>query len=372
MSARPSPGTQGLSWITAGESHGPCLIAQLDGLPAGLAVDEDGIRKELLRRWQGYGRGLRAGFEKDELAVLAGLKRGVTLGSPLVVQIGNGDTRIDALPDLKAPRPGHADLPGVLRHKARDIRAQLERASARETAARTALGEVCRQLLTHFGIIVQSRVLEIGGVDFAKEMEWKAVVDQAKEDGDSLGGSFQVSATGVPPGLGGYAQAVDRLDARLMAALASIQAVKAVSIGCGAQAGSTPGSQYHDAITLDPDGWAGLGRASNHAGGIEGGLTNGQDIVLEASIKPIPTLRKGLGSVDLATMEASRATYERSDVAVVEPAAVVGEAMLCLELASALCARLGSVSLREMKVRFAALGKDERPSDWPDDVASLS
>ncbi|PCJ55137.1 MAG: chorismate synthase [Planctomycetota bacterium] len=371
MSARPTPGLQGLTWSTAGESHGPCLIAQLEGLPAGLQVDLDAIRAGLKRRWEGYGRGLRAGFEKDELAVLSGLKRGVTMGSPLVIQLGNSDTRIDELPDLKAPRPGHADLAGVFRLKTRDIRAQLERASARETAARTALGEVCRQLLDHFEIQVTSQVIQIGGVPFAETEKWQAVVDQAREDGDSLGGSFQVTASGCPPGLGGFYQAVDRLDSRLMAAMASIPAVKAVSIGWGEQAGSTPGSSYHDPIVLEDGGWAGIGRSSNHAGGIEGGLTNGQDVVVQASIKPIPTLRKGLGSVNLDKMEDSRATYERSDVAVVEPASVVGEGLMCLEIAGALCARLGGVSMREMRERILKLGKNECPQDWPSDVAGL-
>ena len=372
MSARPTPGLQGLTWSTAGESHGSCLIAQLEGLPAGLHLDLDAIRAGLKRRWEGYGRGLRAGFEKDELAVLAGLKRGVTMGTPLVVQLGNADTRIDELPDLKAPRPGHADLAGVLRLKTRDIRAQLERASARETAARTALGEVCRQLLAPFGIVVSSQVLQIGGVPFAETERWQAVVDQARNDGDSLGGSFQVTAHGCPPGLGGFFQAVDRLDARLMAAMASIPAVKAVSVGWGEQAGATPGSAYHDPIVLQEGSWAGIGRTSNHAGGIEGGLTNGQDVVVQASIKPIPTLRKGLESVNLAEMEQARATYERSDVAVVEPASVVGEALMCLEIAGSLCARLGGVSIREMRQRIQELGKNESPQDWPSDVAGLN
>lgn len=372
MSARPTPGQSGLSWSTAGESHGPCLIAQLDGVPAGLALDLDAIRAGLKRRWEGYGRGLRAGFEKDELAVLAGLKRGVTLGSPLVLQLGNADTRIDTLPDLKAPRPGHADLPGVLRMKARDMRAQLERASARETAARTALGEVCRQLLGVFDIQVRSQVLSIGGIAFDQTEAWQAAVDQAREEGNSLGGRFEVTAAGCPPGLGGFAQAVDRLDARLMAALASIQAVKAVAIGDGLEAGKTPGAAFHDPIVPDSEGWAGLGRGSNHAGGVEGGLTNGQEIRLQAVLKPIPTLRQGVPSVTLATMEPARATYERSDVSVVEPAAVVGEAMLCLELASALCARLGNVSLAEMRRRFQELGKNECPADWPDDISGLN
>lgn len=371
MSRPASPGQEGLRWSTAGESHGPCLVALLEGVPAGLTLDLDAIRAGLLRRWQGYGRGLRAGFEKDELAVLAGLKKGVTLGSPLVLQLGNADQRIDELPNLKAPRPGHADLAGALRLKTRDLRAQLERASARETAARTALGEVARQLLAAFGIAIDSEVLEIGGIPFAEEARWKAAVDEAREVGDSLGGSFRVRATGVPPGLGGFSQAADRLDARLLGALASIPAVKAVSIGDGSEAGATEGSRFHDPILLDEGGWAGLGRGSNHSGGLEGGLTNGQEVVLEAVIKPIPTLRKGVPSVRLATMEASRATYERSDVAVVEPAAVVGEALMALILASALCARLGGVSLREMRERFAGLGQEESPRDWPEDIAGL-
>jgi len=343
----------------------------LEGLPVGLRLDLEAIRAGLLRRWQGYGRGLRAGFEKDELAVLGGLKKGVTLGSPLVLQLGNGDRRIDELPNLKAPRPGHADLAGALRLKTRDLRAQLERASARETAARTALGEVARQLLALFGIQVDSQVLSIGGIAFADEAGWKARIDQAREDGDSLGGSFRVCARGVPPGLGGFAQAADRLDARLIGALASIPAVKAVAVGQGQLAGETPGSQYHDTIQLESGAWAGLGRGSNHAGGLEGGLTNGQEIALEAVIKPIPTLRKGVLSVALASMEASRATYERSDVSVVEPAAVVAEALLALTIASALCARLGAASVAEMKARFALLGKEESPKDWPEDIAGL-
>lgn len=337
----------------------------------GLAIDEEAIRRELLRRWQGYGRGLRAGFEKDELQILTGLKKGVTLGSPVAVQLGNGDQRIDSLPNLKAPRPGHADLAAALRWKTRDLRAPLERASARETAARTALGAIAKQLLAHFGIGVESQVLVIGGIPFADEARWKAAVDQAREDGDSLGGQFQLRATGVPPGLGGFAQAADRLDGRLLGLIGSIPAVKAVSIGSGNFAAERPGSQYHDPICLEEGSWAGLGRESNHAGGIEGGLSNGQDLVLEAALKPIPTLRQGVGSVDLTEMAPARATYERSDVCVVEPAAVVGEALLALQLASALCARLGAVSLAEMRARFTLLGKEESPKDWPEDIAGL-
>jgi chorismate synthase len=367
-----TPGTEGLRWTTAGESHGPTLIAILEGLPAGFRVDLEQVRDELKRRWQGHGRGLRAGFEKDELQLLAGLKSGVTIGSPFCLSLGNADTRIDSLPNLKAPRPGHADLPGMLRHKSRDIRAQLERASARETAARTALGAVCRQLLGLFGIQVSGQVVSVAGIPGEQVERWHAAIDEAKESGDSLGGVIQVSASGCPPGLGGFAQPVDRLDARLMAALASIPAVKGVGVGAGMAAGDLPGSSFHDPIELDSTGWAGLGRGSNHAGGIEGGLTNGQDVVLQAAVKPIPTMRKGIGSVDLAKMEVAKATYERSDVCVIEAAVVVGEALLCLELASALCARLGGVSIREMNERFQQLGKNESPADWPADSDGLN
>lgn len=372
MSSPLSPSSAGLRWLTAGESHGPALLALLEGLPAGLPVQVEGIQSALRRRWEGYGRGPRARFEQDQLEVVAGLKHGVTLGSPLALRIGNSDTRIEELPNLKAPRPGHADLPGMLRLRTRDARAILERASARETTARTALGEVARQLLAQFGIRVQSRILRVGGVDAADEAAWKAAIDRAREAGDSLGGVFEVSATGCPPGLGGNAQAVDRLDARLMAALASIPAVKGVEIGLGFAVGSLPGTQVHDSIVADPEGWAGLGRGSNHSGGIEGGFTTSQDIVLRAALKPIPTLRHGVESVEMATLKPMRATYERSDVCVIQPAAVIGEALLCLELASALMARVGGVSLAEMRVRAADLGRAEDPRGWPEDLTGLS
>ncbi len=372
LSSPLSPGAAGLRWLTAGESHGPALIALLEGLPAGLPLDVEAIRAGLARRWEGYGRGPRARFEQDALEVLSGLKRGVTLGSPLALRIGNSDTRIDELPNLKAPRPGHADLPGMLRLRTRDARAMLERASARETTSRTALGEVARQLLAAFGIRVQSQVLQVGGVDAADEAAWKAAIDRAREAGDSRGGVFQVTATGCPPGLGGCAQPVDRLDARLMAALASIPAVKGVEIGLGFAVGQLPGTQVHDPIVPDAAGWAGLGRASNHSGGVEGGFTTGQPVVLRAALKPIPTLRHGVASVDLASMEPTRATYERSDVCVIQPAAVIGEALVCLELASALVARLGGASLAEMRRRHQDLGRADDPRAWPEDVAGLA
>jgi len=374
MSHSSSPGLHGLRWTTAGESHGPCLVALLEGLPAGMSIDWDAVRAGMRRRWKGEGRGPRSKFEKDQLDVLSGLKNGVTLGTPLAVSVGNSDTRIDSLPNLKAPRPGHADLAGVMRSKARDIRAVLERASARETAARTALGEVARQLLAEFGISVQAKVLEIGGTpcgDDAENPAWIETIRAAHERGDSLGGVFQVEVEGCPPGLGGLEQPVDRLDARLMAALASIPAIRGVEIGLGFGGAGTPGSGYHDGIELagPSEGWAGVKRSSNRSGGIEGGLTNGSPIVLRAVMKPIPTMRRGADSVKLADLSESRATYERSDVCSVEPASVVGEIVVCLELASALRARLGGWTLSEMRDRAQSLGREERLSDWPEDIS---
>lgn len=372
MPHSPSPAVHALRWTTAGESHGPCLVALLEGLPAGMPIDWEAVREGMRRRWKGYGRGPRAKFEKDVLEVLGGMKQGVTLGSPLALSIGNSDTRIDTLPNLKAPRPGHADLAGAMRSKTRDIRAVLERASARETAARTAIGEVCRQLLAEFGIQVQARVLEIGGTPQgpdSEEPDWNETIRAAHDRGDSLGGVFEVVVEGCPPGLGGLEQPVDRLDARLMAALASIPAIRGVEIGLGFGGAGTPGSEYHDPIVPDPQGWAGVGRASNRCGGVEGGLSNGQPIVLRAVMKPIPTMRRGAPSVQLADLSESRATYERSDVCSVQPASVVGEIVVCLEVASALRARLGGWTLAEMRERFERLGGEERLSDWPEDLA---
>lgn len=363
-----SPDASGIYWRTAGESHGSALVALLEGLPAGLDVDKEAVVKGLRRRWEGPGRGPRAKFEKDALQWVSGLKKGVSLGTPLAILIGNSDTRIDDLPDLKAPRPGHADLPGVVRHRVRDMRAVLERASARETAARTAMGEICRQLLSRFDIEVISRVVSIAG-ESNSEL-WEGLIQRARDAGDSLGGIFQVTVKGCFPGMGGYSQPVDRLDARLLAVLASVPAIKGVEIGIGMKAGEVSGSDYHDSICINPDGWYGLGRTSNRAGGVEGGMTNGEDILLRAAMKPIPTMRKGADSIHLESGEPSRATYERSDVCAVSAASVVGEAMVCLELASALRARLGGTTLREMKERFLALARDEKPSDWPENLSS--
>lgn len=393
MSHGRSPDSVGLTWRTAGESHGPALLALLEGLPAGLRLDLDQVQAGMGRRWKAFGRGPRARIEGDRVECLAGLKRGVTLGSPLALLVRNEDTRVDSLPNLSAPRPGHADLAGVLRSRCRDVRAVLERASARETAARTALGEVARQLLALFGIEAHGYVVAIGGVsappaledlellrasrdrseflglDAALDGAWRARIQEAAEAGDTLGGVFEVQVWGCPPGLGGTAQHSDRLDARLLGALASLPAVKGVEIGLGFLAAGLPGSEVHDEVVLDASGWAGLGRATNRIGGVEGGFTNGRPLRLRAAMKPISTMRRGAASVDLGRMEPARATYERSDVCSVPAAAVAGEAVVLLEVASALRARLGGATLEEMLRRFEALGRGESPADWPDDIA---
>ena len=381
MTHRATPGTQGLHWHTAGESHGPVLVAVLEGLPIGFAPDLAKVQAVLASRWKAPGRGPRANFEADALRVLGGLKQGVCLGSPLVFEIGNSDQRIDELPNLAAPRPGHADLAAVQRMRCRDIRAILERASARETAARCALGAVAAELLAGFGIFVCAEVSAVGGIVAQGDAEnrvsetdraaWEARIAEAKAEGDSLGGLFEVRVQGCPPGLGGFEQPVDRLDTRLLAALASIPAIKGVSIGAGFDGASMPGSRFHDGISVDPGGWAGLARQGNSAGGVEGGLSNGEDILLTAAMKPIPTLRKGAPSVALDSLEESRATYERSDVCSVFPAALAGHAVVCLELASALRARLGGVSLQEMVQRFGSLGAEDDPREWPDQIQDL-
>jgi len=392
-----SPLMHGLQWRTAGESHGPCLIGLLEGLPVGLTVDVDAVQAGMLRRWEAWGRGPRAKFEKDALTVLSGVKKGVTLGTPMALQVGNRDTRIDELPNLSAPRPGHADLAGVLRNQCRDVRAILERASARETAARTAMGEVARQLLTEFSIHVRAGVTAIGGVQGAslpeswedaveavsaseffgvgveRDAAWKERITQASEDGDSLGGTFEVAVWGCPPGLGGFEQPSDRLDARLMGALAMIPAIKGVESGAGFQVAEMTGKDLHDGIYVgDGESWAGLERRSNRCGGIEGGLTIGTPVRLRAAMKPIPTMRHGADSVDLAKMEESRATYERSDVCSVSAASVASEGVVCLEIASALCARLGATTLAEMKRRYADLGQTGSPADWGSDASDLA
>jgi chorismate synthase len=373
-----------LSWTTAGESHGAALVAVLSGLPAGLELDPAAIDAELARRQGGFGRGGRMKIERDRARVLSGLRAGRTLGSPLTLLIENKDAVIERLPVPTNPRPGHADLAGCQKLWSRDPRAVMERASARETAARTALGAAARQLLARFGIEVFAHVLELGGaaleratvdaalalcaaerrarrdasdfysLDPAGDARLRGAVEAAREAGDTLGGVFEVRVEGLPPGLGSYHSAPERLTARLGAALFSIPAIKAVEFGLGLESARRPGSQVHDAIRRGDGTWGRFTRAGNHAGGLEGGLTTGEPLVARAAMKPIPTLRAGLPTVDFETGEEREATYQRSDVTSVPAASVVGEAVVALELAGAFLERFGGDSLAQVDGAFEA------------------
>lgn len=370
-----------LSWTTAGESHGTALVAVLSGVPAGLELDVGAVDAELARRQRGYGRGGRMKIERDAVEVLSGLRAGRTLGSPIALLIPNRDATIEKLPVPTNPRPGHADLVGCQKLWSRDPRAVLERASARETAARTALGAVARQVLGQFEVEVFAHVVELGGVrveaaalaralaaerrelreasefhtlDPEGDARLRAAVDAAREAGDSLGGVFEVVATGLPPGLGGYQTAPERLTARLGAALFSIPAIKGVEFGLGFEAARRPGSQVQDAIRAGQGPWGRFARASNRAGGLEGGLTTGEPLVARAAMKPIPTLRAGVPTVDFESGEERLATYQRSDVTSVPAASVVGEAVVALELASAFLERFGGDSMEQVREAWAA------------------
>ena len=349
-----------LALSTAGESHGPALVAILTGLPAGLTLDRAAIDADLHRRQQGYGRSPRQQLEQDEVEVLAGLRHGRTLGTPLALVVRNRDHKNwtwgmnpwppEGEPSGKGtkpvtlPRPGHADLAGVLKYGHEDVRDALERASARHTAVLVAAGAVAKTLLRELGIEVTGSVLEIGGVAEA----WEAAIDAARTDRDTLGGIVEVRATGVFPGLGSYASREDRLDARLAAALMGIQAVKGVEVGDGFALAGERGSAAHDEI--EP----GLKRRSNRAGGIEAGISNGEALVVRAGMKPLPTLMRPLDSVDLATGDPAQALVERSDVAAVEALAVVAEAAVAWELARAAREKLGGDALGDMLAARAA------------------
>jgi len=368
---------------TAGESHGPAIVVILEGVPAGLPISAQEIDKDLLQRQRGYGRGARMAIEQDEVAILAGIRRGVTIGSPIALSIRNRDHEnwrptmaVDAegddtvSPETK-PRPGHGDLAGMLKFGTGDARDVLERASARETAARVAAGAVARRLLRESGITVRSRVVAIGGVAdqeiglptedrFAMAAEnpvrcadeaigelMVEEIDKAMQSDDTVGGIFEVVAFGVMPGLGSYAQSDQRLDGRLTAALASIPGIKGVEVGGGFALSSMRGSEAHDEIFYSPE--RGLFRTTNRAGGLEAGITNGSPLVLRAAMKPIPTLARPLATVDLQTLEPSTAFRERADVCAVPAAAVVGEAMVATVLADATLEKFGGDSLVEYK-----------------------
>jgi chorismate synthase len=378
-----------LRLLTAGESHGPRLTAILEGIPAGLRIDPEFVDAELARRQHGYGRGGRMKIEKDHALFEGGLRGGVTLGSPIAIGIANRDFAnwsgvMDPLDNdpaasaerrLTRPRPGHADLAGGMKFGAKDLRDVLERASARESAARVAAGAVCKLLLRECDIEVRSGVLSIGSVldgasprsfaslervredsplralDSAIEKRMVEAVDAAKKDGDTLGGSFLVGARGVPAGLGSYASWDRKLDSRIGAALLSIPAVKAVELGSSIEASRGPGSDAHDEI--EPGQGGALRRRSNRAGGLEAGVTNGEDVIAVAYMKPLSTLARGLDSVDLETGKAARAAYERSDVTAVAACGVIAEAMLAFVLADALLESTGGDRLEDVKSRLA-------------------
>ncbi len=369
-----------LRWTTAGESHGAALVGILEGLPAGIELDLGRLDAELARRQRGYGRGGRMKIEQDHVQVLAGLRAGKTLGSPLALVIANRDQTIEKLGVPTSARPGHADLAGCQKLGERDPRAVLERASARETAMRTALGAAARQVLEAFGIELFAHVVELGGLaaradawevageqraslreasDFAAldpevEPRWIAAVDAAKEAGDTLGGIFELRVRGLPPGLGGYQSAGERLTGRLGAALLSIPAIKGVEFGLGFEAARRRGSEVHDAIVRRDGPHGRFGRATNRAGGLEGGMTTGEELVVRVAMKPISTLRRGLETVDFETGESVLSTWQRSDVTSVPAASVVGEAVAALELARAFLERFGGDSIAQVSSAHAA------------------
>jgi len=376
----------GLRFLTAGESHGPALAAIAEGFPAGLTLDLGRVDAELARRQKGYGRGGRMQIETDRAQFLSGIRGGVTLGTPIALVIWNKDHENwkDLMsptsrggPRFTRPRPGHADLPGLLKYGFDDARDALERASARSTAATVALGALARQLLGRFGIEVSSRVTAIGersvrgegppaaeeraaieasdvrNADEALAAEWRAIVDRERARGGSIGGTFEIWATGLPPGLGTYAHADRRLDGRLAGALCAIPAIRAVELGEGTRV-DLPGDRFHDAISHSPS--RGFHRATNRAGGIEGGMTNGEPLCVRAFMKPIPTMTTPLGTVDIDTREPAQARYERSDICAVPAASVVGEAVVCWELAKAFLEKFGGDAVIDIEKAVLAYG----------------
>ena len=376
---------------TAGESHGECLVATLTGLPAGIPVSLDAVNHELWRRQQGYGRGGRMKIEKDTAHIVSGVRHSKTIGSPIAIIIQNADWKnwTEALPvedveggedkrkPVTRPRPGHADLAGCLKYNFDDARYVLERASARETTARVAVGALAKALLGEFGIRVLSHVIGVGEVRLARGAAWeelvalsekqevllgcvdaevekqmKEVVDQAYRTGDTVGGVFEVVAHGLPPGLGSHITWDSRLDGRLAQAIVSMQAVKGAEVGFAAEGAASFGSRVQDTIHYNREERR-FTRGANRAGGLEGGMTNGEDVLVRGFLKPISTLRRPLESVDLATREPALAAYERSDVCVVPAAGVIGEAMVAIVLAQAFLEKFGGDSLGETRRNYA-------------------
>lgn len=391
-----------LRFLTAGESHGQALVVTLDGMPAGLELDLDALNTNLRRRQGGYGRGRRMAIESDRAEILAGIRRGRTTGAPISLLIRNRDwvnwqqtMHVEAempegamgtrRPEVTRPRPGHADLAGAIKYGHDDIRDVLERASARETAARVAAGSIARQLLGRFGVAIASHVTAIGDimlaagravsfgeardlpedsplrcVDTGLQPRMMAVIDAAREAGDTVGGAFEIIATGVPAGLGSYVQWDRKLDGRLAQAVMCIHAIKAVGLGIGPDVAIRPGSRVHDEILAPPVGRAAPERPTNNAGGLEGGVSNGEDIRVSGFMKPIATLMKPLRSVDLSTMTEAPAAIERSDVCAVPAAAVVGEAMVAFVLADAFLEKFGGDSIGEIEAHYTATAEQVR------------
>jgi chorismate synthase len=368
-----------LRYTTAGESHGKCLIATIEGLPYGSPLDPEAVNAELARRQGGYGRGARMKLEKDEAEIVTGMRKGHSLGSILTLQIMNRVQNTEELNPITRPRPGHADLAGAMKFGTNDARDVAERSSARETAARVAAGALANSFLANFGVRVLGYVVEIGGITSPTRIEnpddlvrvreesifytldkelderIKAKVDEVKVAGDTLGGIFEVRVFGAPPGLGTHAGWEDKLDGALAQALMSVQTVKAVEVGLGFEAARRSGSQMHDEIVLDGGGR--IARSRNNAGGIEGGMTNGQPVIVRAACKPISTLRKPMQTVDLASKEQAAALYERSDVCVVPAASVIGQAVVAFEIARAFLGKFGGDTFDETRQRFDAYRK---------------
>lgn len=365
-----------LRYTTAGESHGRCLVTSIEGLPYGTPLGPEEINAELARRQGGYGRGARMKLEKDEAQIVTGIRQGHSLGSIVTLEIMNRVQNTEELNPITRPRPGHADLAGAMKFGTRDARDVAERSSARETAARVAAGALANAFLSNFGIRVLGYVVEIGGITSPTRIEApddlvrvreasifytldgelderiKAKVDEVKLAGDTLGGIFEVRVFGAPPGLGTHAGWEGKLDGALARALMSVQTVKAVEVGLGFEAARRSGSQMHDEILLGDGGK--IARSRNNAGGIEGGMSNGQPVVVRGACKPISTLRKPMQTVDLATHEAGAALYERSDVCVVPAASVIGQAVVAFEIARAFLAKFGGDTFDETRQRYEA------------------
>jgi chorismate synthase len=394
-----------LRFLTAGESHGPMLTGILEGMPAGIPLNPKTVNTALARRQKGYGSGGRMQIERDQVRFTGGVMAGKTTGGPISLLIRNRDWKNWATKDVDpftTPRPGHADLTGALKYDYDDLRLALERASARETAARVAIGAICQQLLTAFDITIGGYVTRIGLIDAAlpaamdyparfaaaeenevrcpdsaAAAQMQAAIRQAKIDKDTLGGIFEIVALGLPPGLGSHVHYDRRLTGRLLGAMGSIQSIKGAEIGPAFDNTTRPGTQVHDAITRDGDT---LHRATNRAGGLEGGMTTGAPLIVRAAMKPISTTLSPLATVDLATGESSQTVYERSDFCAVPRAVVVGEAMVAFVLADALLEKLGGDHLAELQTRFAALKQGKLSDlsmhntawqlgyDWPTDI----